>query len=254
MRQQIQANAFHLLGLRDSGADFAYRTVDNIACLACHARPNDRHPVFRFLEPRFEKARLALGPHLCMSCHREHTGRRVSVEPTYCAECHRDLNVHDDPLEESHAKLASRDAWDTCLQCHDFHGNHRQAPPRSLRAVLPAERVLAYLANGPSPYPAPKTHTGPEASHEPRQERVCRETRGALPGSFAGERRERPRATRTDPSQAPRRQLSQPRHVRQTGFDSTPAIISSRSCASFGPRQISSMLCSKTFPSRSVPS
>src|SRR6187401_720798 len=56
MRQQIQANFKYLLGRRESEADFGYRPVSNDTCIDCHDRPNDRHPVSRFLEPRFDEA------------------------------------------------------------------------------------------------------------------------------------------------------------------------------------------------------
>ena len=57
LRQQIQANLRYALRLRERLADFSHQDVSNENCLGCHERPNDRHPVYRFLEPRFLKAR-----------------------------------------------------------------------------------------------------------------------------------------------------------------------------------------------------
>jgi len=74
LRQQTQANLRNALGLCDHLADFGKLTVTNESGLGCHERPNDRHPVYRFLEPRFLKARVSLRPQLCVSCHTEHKG------------------------------------------------------------------------------------------------------------------------------------------------------------------------------------
>lgn len=99
MRQQLQANLKYMLGLRESDVDFVRRPVGNAACLECHARPKDQHPVSRFLEPRFAEARAALGPQLCGSCHREHEGHRVTVrEATFCRHCHQNLKLAKDPI------------------------------------------------------------------------------------------------------------------------------------------------------------
>jgi hypothetical protein len=69
-----------LLGLRDSAADFGLQPAGNRECLGCHDFPDERHPqVFRFNEPRFQKARDALHPEYCISCHLEHRGVRVTM-------------------------------------------------------------------------------------------------------------------------------------------------------------------------------
>src|SRR5687768_17936301 len=47
-RQQIQANVRWLIGERRERADVGAKPVDNAACSACHDRPDDRHPTFRF--------------------------------------------------------------------------------------------------------------------------------------------------------------------------------------------------------------
>jgi hypothetical protein len=59
-RQQIQANIQYLLGNRPEIADFGRKNVSNESCTGCHQRPDDRHPVYRFFEPRFKKAREQL--------------------------------------------------------------------------------------------------------------------------------------------------------------------------------------------------
>jgi len=57
LRQQIQANVRFVLGLRLKAADYGRSPVTNEQCLGCHRRPDDRHPVFLFFEPRFKEAR-----------------------------------------------------------------------------------------------------------------------------------------------------------------------------------------------------
>ena len=61
LRQQLQRVARSWI-TGDAGADVGFRTVGNTQCQSCHERPDDRHPVFRFLEPRFAKARAAIHP------------------------------------------------------------------------------------------------------------------------------------------------------------------------------------------------
>ncbi len=51
--QQVSSNVYHWLGLRKSTIGFGSEDVDSKDCLACHERPHDRHPISRFLEPRF---------------------------------------------------------------------------------------------------------------------------------------------------------------------------------------------------------
>jgi hypothetical protein len=152
VRQQLQANARFVIGLRETPADFGNTDVTNQDCIACHERPFDRHPVFRFNEPRFEQARANLAPHQCQSCHREHSGVKVVAQSTYCSECHSDLDLENDPIDIPHRALVDDERWDTCLGCHDFHGNHRFEPPTKLRLKVPTWRVEAYFAGGSSPY------------------------------------------------------------------------------------------------------
>jgi predicted CXXCH cytochrome family protein len=156
MRQQLQAKAKHLLGLRETSVDFGMRKVDNAACIGCHENPDDRHPAHRFLEPRFEAARLTLAPEQCVSCHREHTGARLSqTNAGFCAACHRDMEVENDSTRPTHAVLTKTERWDTCLTCHDFHGNHAHAPPKRIEDALAPGAVSAYFSRSESPYGPP---------------------------------------------------------------------------------------------------
>ena len=154
IRQQLQANARYLLGLRSSAVDFGDRNVVNDDCLACHERPFDRHPVSRFIEPRFEDARKAIAPQFCESCHREHSGVRVTASIDYCSECHRDIDLKKEPLDVPHSLLAKQNSWDTCLGCHDFHGNHTASPAQKLSEAVTPQHITAYFDGGPSHYPA----------------------------------------------------------------------------------------------------
>jgi hypothetical protein len=168
LRQQIQANARYLTGLRDSPADFGLSAAGNDQCLACHERPNDRHPVFRFYEPRFQEARAAIRPESCISCHLEHRGERITIESLdYCQHCHEDTVLKRDPVDISHEELIASERWNTCLGCHDFHGNHLMEVAQELDDVIPLEQIQIYARGGESPY-------GNDKYHEPHKEPVNR--------------------------------------------------------------------------------
>ena len=158
-RQQIQANLRYFLGQRETPVAFGRLPVGNENCLACHERPNDHHPVYRFLEPRFAKVREKLHPHACVSCHAEHQGRRVTLAETgYCVHCHKETRLRKDPLDVSHEKLIVLKLWDSCLGCHDFHGNHIMKTERSVEKATPVEKIRAYFEGGPSPYGDARYH------------------------------------------------------------------------------------------------
>lgn len=153
LRQQIQANARYLLGLRQKPADFGKKKVDNEICLDCHRRPDDRHPVFRFLEPRFQEVRREIAPHRCLSCHLEHQAKRVTLsEIDFCRHCHEETKLKKDPVSPSHEILVQGKRWRTCLGCHDFHGNHRQKPPTELANAFSKAEIIDYFEGGSSPY------------------------------------------------------------------------------------------------------
>jgi hypothetical protein len=159
VRQQLQTVARTWFRGEAGPIDLGFRAVGNAQCQACHDRPDDRHPVFRFLEPRFAEARAAIHPELCTSCHREHNGVRVAIaDGTYCSHCHADLTVEHDRIDTSHRTLVAAKRWDTCLGCHDYHGNHGLEPPTRLADAIAPAAIQAYLRGGPSPYPAPIVH------------------------------------------------------------------------------------------------
>ena len=161
MRQQLGHNARSLLGMHPAEmVPVGFAPVDNAACLDCHNRPNDRHPVSRFMETRFAEQRATLGPHECNHCHGEHRDQRVAmVEPGFCVNCHQDTEVMHDTAEPSHAELFEQGAWETCLQCHDFHGNHLHEAPKKLADGIPQQTILEYLKGGTDPYGSDKTFT-----------------------------------------------------------------------------------------------
>ena len=163
VRQQLQANFRYLVGLRVHPVDFGYAKLTSAACIACHERPNERHPIYRFQEPRFEKVLTRLDATSCLACHAEHKDERAFVEPTFCRLCHEDLTLKSDPLDVPHETLIAEQNWQSCLTCHDFHGNHPATVPTRLRDAYPLKSVTDYLANGPSPY-------GPVKTYEARKE------------------------------------------------------------------------------------
>lgn len=87
--------------------------------------------------------------------------------PDYCRNCHEKTKLRNDPLDISHANLIVQKQWETCLGCHDFHGNHIMKTARSIDDAIPPKKILAYFRGGDSPYgnkvryPAKK-----EADHE----------------------------------------------------------------------------------------
>lgn len=152
-RQVLQAKVKYALGLRQTGAVLGTQPVTSATCVQCHANPDDRHPPQRVLEPRFAQARQETGAQLCVSCHREHQATRVSLPAAnYCVSCHQDTQVKDDRIAPTHATLIADKRWETCLQCHDYHGNHRWITPKRLVDAPSVELLEKYLKGGPSPY------------------------------------------------------------------------------------------------------
>lgn len=154
IRQQLQNNAKTFLNLIDDEyVEFGKMKVDNNKCLNCHVRPNDVHPTHRFIEPRFVNARMEIHPENCTSCHNEHTGKRLSIDQVdFCKHCHQDIKINNDPLETSHEHLMLTEQWSTCLQCHDFHGNHIYEVPKNLTDTISLQRVKNYFLGGVDPY------------------------------------------------------------------------------------------------------
>ena len=160
VRQQVQAQVRYVLGLRKTPVDFGYVAVQSEQCLACHARPNERHPVYRFREPRFAEAVRQVSAQSCLGCHSEHIPQIMTEAPTVCQTCHGDLVVKNDPVDTPHMTLVAQKNWESCLGCHDFHGNHAFKAPTKLADAVPAEAVRAYLLGGDDPYGTPKLYEG----------------------------------------------------------------------------------------------
>jgi ribosomal protein L37AE/L43A len=163
-RQKLQANIQYLLGKRFQSVSIGYHQSGNETCLACHARPKDRHSVYRFEEPRFREVRSKIAPHLCVSCHREHSGKRVTVGLDICQHCHEKIAVRKDKIEPGHAELARQKRWSTCLGCHDFHGNHRMQTSSNMQTRISEEALTGYLNGGQSVYPAEKYYKAKRAN------------------------------------------------------------------------------------------
>ena len=157
-RQQLQLNVRYVLGLSRHRADFGYVKVSSEACLACHQRPNERHPIYRFREPRFQEAVSEVEATSCLGCHDEHNNQRVSVEIGFCRSCHAELDLKLDPLDVPHDQLIAEKDWQSCLGCHDFHGNHKAAPPVRRLDALQLDQLLAYLKDGADPYGVEKIY------------------------------------------------------------------------------------------------
>ena len=158
IRQQVQTNIRYALGLSPHRADFGYAKVRSGACLDCHQRPNERHPIYRFREPRFQQALADVDATSCLGCHGEHQNARVAVAPDFCKSCHAELSLKVDPLDQPHDQLIAARNWDSCLGCHDFHGNHKAAPPVRLLDAHQLDDLLAYLKDGPSPFSSEKIY------------------------------------------------------------------------------------------------
>jgi hypothetical protein len=155
IRQQLQASARHSLGLREQPVEFGSNPVASEHCQRCHLRPNDLHPVSRFFDPGHQGAPSGIRGDDCTACHAEHTGKRVTADSTLCGACHDDLEIADDPLDVPHAQLRSEGRWETCLGCHDYHGNHVIELPTKLANSRPRAAIEDYFAGGAAPYGEP---------------------------------------------------------------------------------------------------
>ncbi len=157
-RQQVQAQVSYWLGQRRSSATFGHQPVGNAQCFDCHTRLRDSHSPHLFLEARYAEVRARLAPQLCVSCHTEHQGMRVSASNSqFCSYCHADMKLANDklvpPASPTHAELTTQGRWDTCMGCHDYHGNHaRHVAPIQLSRAKPEAEVLSYFRGGASPY------------------------------------------------------------------------------------------------------
>lgn len=167
LAQQLTTNFMHLVGMRKSSTTFGLENVDTKKCQSCHERPNDRHPVHRFEEPRFSKARKNIEATQCESCHLEHNGVRLTLtEINYCQNCHQETALKDDPLEISHAALIEGAQWNTCLQCHDFHGNHQMKVAHTMKDTIEVKAILQYFQGGKDPYSDKKKYIAEKEKKE----------------------------------------------------------------------------------------
>ena len=113
--------------------------------------------------------RAKSAPHLCVTCHREHRGMRVTSGAQSCADCHAKMNIKKDPLDVPHATLTAQARWNTCLRCHDYQGNHTLVAPKQFSRAWSRAAVDAYLQGAPAPYPNKTTvraKTTREDTHE----------------------------------------------------------------------------------------
>ncbi len=165
---QITANVQYYLGTRRTMADFGHLPVDTKKCQGCHDRPNDRHPVHRFKEPRFADARKAIDATECASCHLEHEGVRLTAATTtFCVNCHSDLKMKNDPLDVSHEELIQQEKWTTCLQCHDFHGNHMMKTADKMKDTIAISALVDYIKGGKDPFSEKKKYEAKRKPEEP---------------------------------------------------------------------------------------
>jgi len=158
LRQQLQANLQYLLGNRNFVVSVGLKPVSNNECIYCHERPNDRHPVYRFFEPKYKKIQQRIQPQFCISCHREHSGKRVTSDTVFCKNCHKKLRLKKDPITRSHQQLVKNKDWKSCLGCHDYHGNHRMKVNTQYKNKITNNTIINYFNNSDSPYSKLKFH------------------------------------------------------------------------------------------------
>jgi len=165
-RQQIQANVQYYLGYRSSKVNVGHLPVDNSSCLSCHQYTKDLHPAYRFLEPRFSDARKNVEAHLCVSCHGEHNGVRATAKIEFCKTCHEKIDLKDDPIDVPHKYLVKLDQWETCMGCHDYHGNHKMKLVEELDNRYSKSEILLHLAGGTELYSSDKFYKAKESPDE----------------------------------------------------------------------------------------
>ena len=108
---------------------------------------------------KFKDAIAVIDATQCETCHQEHKGVRVALpDANYCINCHSDLKVHKDPLDIPHETLISQGQWSTCLQCHDFHGNHVYLTPEKMKDTIPLSKIQEYLKGGEDPFSKEKKY------------------------------------------------------------------------------------------------
>jgi len=168
IRQQLQANTRFYSGQRHTENDFVFTKISNKHCIACHDKKgDDQHPTYRFNEPRFKKARELIHPELCISCHQEHSGKRVShFKATDCKHCHKEMHIEDDSITVPHDELIKREDWETCMGCHDFHGNHKMELETTVGRSIKTAKIQTYFNTAPTPYSGEIIHKAKESIYE----------------------------------------------------------------------------------------
>lgn len=157
LRQQVQASVRYFLGLRVEPAAIGNAPVQDSACRECHQRTADRHSLAVLSETRFVEVQAAHGVHHCTGCHQEHHGQRVTASAEICSNCHADISIKGDTAVPDHATLLAQEAWDTCMRCHDYHGNHdlsrgESKYPTRFADGFTLEAVREYLGSGDPVY------------------------------------------------------------------------------------------------------
>jgi len=157
-RQQLQANIQYLLNNRKEVVSVGLKPVGNNECIKCHERPNDRHPVYRFREPKYRKATEKIKADTCIACHLEHKSKRITVTMSYCMHCHDTLTLEEDPTDISHQQLIEDNNWSSCLTCHDYHGNHNMKTETETKKAIAVSELKKYFDRAPNPYPGKIIH------------------------------------------------------------------------------------------------
>ena len=74
----------------------------------------------------------------------------------FCSYCHQTLKIHKDSLSVNHGTLVEQKRWDTCLGCHDYHGNHIMKLKTQLSERWQEKAIQAYFNGNLGPYPVKK--------------------------------------------------------------------------------------------------
>lgn len=159
VRQQLQGQIDSYLHDGNEVPFFVKRPLQSGDCISCHDKDSDRHPIHRFNEPKFKDAKHAIHPEKCTSCHMEHNGKRITLKSgDFCMHCHETLSMKEDPIKPTHELLIKDANWESCLQCHDYHGNHVRETPTLFSDTISKAEIKSYFEGGNDPYSKIKTH------------------------------------------------------------------------------------------------
>ena len=126
IRQQVQANVYHWLGSRQHGADFLTQPVESADCEACHPMKENFHPQQKLRKSKYYELDTMLGIRECSGCHDHHSSSVMQHAMTLCMHCHEVWGKKPDTTTPTHVELIAQGRWETCLQCHEFHGGHQR--------------------------------------------------------------------------------------------------------------------------------